>query len=87
MSDTAQRPEVLRGETIGKRFGAVTALDDLTTYDVGVYLVRAALDPADAALLSNGFRVAAAEGRYSALLRETFVHPRWALDGVEFVEK
>jgi len=66
---------------------AVTALDDLTTYDVGVYLVRAALDPADAALLSSGFRAAAAEGRYSALLRDAFVHPRWALDGVEFVEK
>src|ERR1700712_1173167 len=30
MADTASRPEVLRGETIGKRFGAVTALDDVS---------------------------------------------------------
>ena len=66
---------------------AVTPLDDLAAFDVGIYLVRAALDPADAALLSDGFHAAVAEGRYSALLRDAFVHPRWALDGVEFIEK
>lgn len=29
-ADMKQRPEVLRGEAIGKRFGAVTALDDVS---------------------------------------------------------
>jgi len=64
---------------------AVTALDDLPAYDVGIYLVRSGLEPADAILLAEGLRAAAAEGRYSALLRTAFVHPPWALDGVEFV--
>lgn len=64
----------------------VTALDDVPFYDVGVYLVRSALDPADRALLTNGLHTAVIEDRYAALLRNFFVRPHWVLAGLEFAD-
>lgn len=66
---------------------ALTPLDDLPAFDTGIYIVRRGLDPADAALLAAGMRAVVAEGTYTALVRAAFGQPRWALDGVEFVNE
>jgi hypothetical protein len=65
----------------------LSPLDDLPAFDTGVYVVRAGLDPGDAALLISGMRAVVAEGHYTALVRAAFVKPRWALEGVEFADE
>lgn len=65
----------------------LTPLDDLPAFDTGIYVVRAGLDPADAALLTSGMRAVVAEGRYTAMVRAAFMKPHWALEGVEFADE